>query len=77
MSPTHGPVPQGISRRTLLRATTATAGAIATAAAFAELETPAAAAAGFVKGVDISWAPQMEAQGYSWKNASGQTQDLL
>ncbi|MDX3111912.1 MULTISPECIES: glycosyl hydrolase 53 family protein [Streptomyces] len=71
------PVAGRISRRTLLRATTATAGAIATAAAFAELDMPAEAAASFVKGVDISWAPQMEARGYSWKNAGGQTQDLL
>ncbi|HJP76841.1 MAG TPA: glycosyl hydrolase 53 family protein [Pseudonocardiaceae bacterium] len=37
----------------------------------------AKAATTFFKGVDISWAPQMEAHGYSWKNASGQTQDLL
>ncbi|MEU1006495.1 glycosyl hydrolase 53 family protein [Streptomyces tibetensis] len=73
----RNPAPARISRRTLLRATTATAGALATAAALAELETPAYAAAGFVKGVDISWVPQMEARGYSWKNASGQTQDLL
>ncbi|MEX3106311.1 MULTISPECIES: glycosyl hydrolase 53 family protein [unclassified Streptomyces] len=71
------PVAGRISRRTLLRATTATAGAIATAAAFAELQTPAEAAEGFVNGADISWAPQMEARGFSWKNASGQTQDLL
>jgi arabinogalactan endo-1,4-beta-galactosidase len=71
------PVAGRITRRTLLRATTATAGALATAVAFAELETPAEAAASFVKGVDISWAPQMEARGYSWKNAGGQTQDLL
>jgi arabinogalactan endo-1,4-beta-galactosidase len=77
MSPTPASGSGRISRRTLLRATTATAGAIATAAALAELETPAEAAAGFVKGVDISWVPQMEARGYSWKNASGQTQDLL
>ncbi|WP_307040265.1 hypothetical protein [Streptomyces achromogenes] len=55
-----------MSRRTLLKATSATAGAIATAAALAELETPAnAAAAPFVKGVDVSWAPQMEARGFS------------
>ncbi|MEU7658338.1 glycosyl hydrolase 53 family protein [Streptomyces lincolnensis] len=66
-----------VGRRTLLKATTATAGAIAAAAAFAELETPAEAAAGFVKGVDVSWVPQMEARGFSWKNASGQKQDLL
>ncbi|MFF7490134.1 glycosyl hydrolase 53 family protein [Streptomyces luteogriseus] len=71
------PVAGPITRRTLLKATTATAGALATAVAFAELETPAEAAASFVKGVDISWAPQMEARGYSWKNAGGQTQDLL
>jgi arabinogalactan endo-1,4-beta-galactosidase len=64
------PVAGRITRRTLLRATTATA------VAFAE-ETPAEAAASLVKGVGISWAPQMEARGYSWKNAGGQTQDLL
>ncbi|MEV3973440.1 glycosyl hydrolase 53 family protein [Streptomyces sp. NPDC050698] len=75
MSPSPAPAP--ISRRTLLKATTATAGVLATSAALAELGTPAHAAAGFVKGVDISWVPQMEARGYSWKNASGQTQDLL
>jgi len=67
----------GTSRRTLLKATTATAGAIAAAAALGELAPSAEAATGFVKGVDVSWAPQMEAHGYSWKNASGQTQDLL
>ncbi|MFF8386444.1 glycosyl hydrolase 53 family protein [Streptomyces kanasensis] len=77
MSPTPAPGHGRISRRTLLKATTATAGAIATAAALAELEAPAHAAAGFVKGVDISWAPQMEAHGHSWRNASGQQQDLL
>jgi arabinogalactan endo-1,4-beta-galactosidase len=38
---------------------------------------PALPAAGFVKAADISWAAQMEAHGYSWKNANGQTQDLL
>lgn len=76
MSPTPAPTSARITRRTLLKATTATAGAIASATALAELETPAHAAAGFVKGVDISWVPQMEARGYSWKNASGQTQDL-
>ena len=66
--------PRRIGRRTLLRATTATAGAVATAAAFA---TQADAAATFIKGADVSWAPQMEAAGYTWKNSSGQTQDLL
>jgi arabinogalactan endo-1,4-beta-galactosidase len=73
----HASGPEGISRRTLLKATTATAGTIAAAAALGELASPAEAATSFVKGVDISWAPQMEAHGYSWKNAGGQTQDLL
>ncbi|MEV5345896.1 glycosyl hydrolase 53 family protein [Streptomyces achromogenes] len=77
MSPTPTAGSGRISRRTLLRATTATAGALATAAALSESGPPAEAAAGFVKGVDISWVPQMEAHGYSWKNASGQPQDLL
>jgi arabinogalactan endo-1,4-beta-galactosidase len=78
MSPIpHVPGSEGVSRRTLLKATTATAGAIAAAAALGELAAPAEAATGFVKGVDVSWAPQMEAAGYSWKNAAGQTQDLL
>jgi arabinogalactan endo-1,4-beta-galactosidase len=65
-----------LSRRTVLRATTATAGTLAAAAALAEFAGPAEAAT-FVKGADVSWAPQMEAHGYTWKNASGQTQDLL
>src|SRR5690349_532269 len=66
-----------LSRRTLLKASAATAGAVATAAAFTELGPPADAATTFVKGADVSWAPQMEAHGYTWKNAQGQTQDLL
>ncbi|MDQ0681951.1 phosphodiesterase/alkaline phosphatase D-like protein [Streptomyces achromogenes] len=66
MSPSQSSCSGSMSRRTLLKATSATAGAIATAAALAELETPAnAAAAPFVKGVDVSWAPQMEARGFS------------
>ncbi|MFJ7296755.1 hypothetical protein [Streptomyces collinus] len=48
------PVAGHITRRTLLKATTAPDGALATAVAFAE-ETPGEAAASFVKGVDISW----------------------
>ncbi len=38
---------------------------------------PAQPAATFVKAVDVSWAPQMLAHGYSWKNSAGQSQDLL
>ena len=71
------PHPGRISRRTLLKATTATAGTVAAAAAFADLGPAADAATTFVKGADVSWALQMEAAGYTWKNASGQTQDLL
>ena len=74
------PSPSGagrISRRTVLKGSVATAGVVAAASAFAELGPPAEAATTFVKGADVSWAPQMEAAGYSWKNAKGQTQDLL
>jgi arabinogalactan endo-1,4-beta-galactosidase len=53
-----------------------TAGAVAAAAAFTELS-PSAEAASIVYAADVSWAPQMEARGFSWKNASGQKQDLL
>jgi hypothetical protein len=28
-------------------------------------------------GADISWAPQMEAHGYYWKNANGVKEDIL
>lgn len=45
--------------------------------AFAAPASEQAVAATFVKAADVSWAPQMEAHGYSWKNSSGQTQDLL
>lgn len=74
-----------ISRRTLIKTGTATVGAIAAAAAFAELApatadagiTAGAGAGSFIKGCDVSWAPQMEAAGYTWKSSSGITQDLL
>jgi hypothetical protein len=49
MYPTQASGSGRISRRTLLKAATATA--------LAELETPANAAAGFFKAVDISWVP--------------------
>jgi arabinogalactan endo-1,4-beta-galactosidase len=69
------PVPRsggGLSRRTLLKASAAGAGV---AAAFAEFGSADAAA--FVYAADVSWAPQMEANGYTWKNSAGQNQDLL
>jgi arabinogalactan endo-1,4-beta-galactosidase len=64
-----------LGRRSLLLGAAAGAGALVLGAS--ALAAPAPAATTFFKGVDISWAPQMQAHGYSWKNASGQTQDLL
>jgi arabinogalactan endo-1,4-beta-galactosidase len=63
-----------ISRRTLLKAAAAGASALALGSAFAS--SPAEAAT-FIKGADISWLPQMEANGYTFNNASGVQQDLL
>jgi arabinogalactan endo-1,4-beta-galactosidase len=34
-------------------------------------------AALFVNGADINWAQRMMANGYTWKNASGTTEDLF
>ncbi|MBS2963699.1 glycosyl hydrolase 53 family protein [Actinocrinis puniceicyclus] len=64
-----------ISRRTLLRATTLGAGAL-TLGQLA-CARPAAAAAAFYKGADVSWVPQMEAQGYYWLDAGGVRRDIL
>jgi len=61
----------GFSRRSLLIGAAAGAGALALGTA------PEASAATFVKGADISWMPQMEANGYYWLNKSGQRQDLF
>ena len=61
----------GISRRSLMIGAAAGAGALALGTA------PAASAATYVKGADISWMPQMEANGYYWLNKSGQRQDLF
>jgi len=63
-----------ISRRALLTGTAAGAGALALGVGgFA----PAARAATFVKGADVSWLPQMEATGYTWNNSSGVRQDVF
>jgi len=61
----------GISRRSLMIGAAAGAGALALGTA------PQASAATFVKGADISWMPQMEANGYYWLNKSGVRQDLF
>lgn len=37
----------------------------------------AQAAPAFANGADISWIPGMEAQGYTWKDKSGTTRDIL
>src|SRR6266700_6676806 len=63
-----------ISRRTLLKGAVVGTGALALGSAFAS--SPAEAAT-FIKGADISWLPQMEANGYTFNNASGVQQDLL
>jgi arabinogalactan endo-1,4-beta-galactosidase len=64
----------GVSRRGLLIGAAAGAGTLALGAS--DLA-PAASAATFVKGADISWMPQMEANGYYWLDKSGQRQDLF
>ncbi|MDX3229731.1 glycosyl hydrolase 53 family protein [Streptomyces sp. ME19-01-6] len=63
-----------VSRRTLVRG--AVVGATALAAGPA-LNIGQASAAAFVKGADISWLPQMEAGGYTFRNSSGTQQDLF
>lgn len=66
---------QSISRRSLLQASAVGAGALA----LGELGfgQSAQAATTFYKGADISWASQMEAHGYYWKNPSGVKQDIF
>jgi arabinogalactan endo-1,4-beta-galactosidase len=64
-----------LSRRTLLKGAGLGVGALALGEAM--LASPAQAAATFIKGADISWLPQMEAHGYTFKNTSGVQQDLL
>jgi arabinogalactan endo-1,4-beta-galactosidase len=58
----------------VLLGTAAGAGALALGAG---TMTEASAASSFIKGADISWLPQMEANGYTFNNSSGTRQDLL
>ena len=67
---------QQISRRTLLKAAGMGASALALGGALSSTYQIAQAAT-FYKGADVSWVPQMEANGYTWKNASGTQQDIL
>jgi arabinogalactan endo-1,4-beta-galactosidase len=64
-----------ISRRRLLQ--TAAVGAGALALGDLAFGPRAEAATTFYKGADVSWAPQMEAHGYYWRNARGVKQDLF
>ncbi|MFJ8955111.1 glycosyl hydrolase 53 family protein [Streptomyces sp. NPDC102381] len=75
MSPTDGTTARHISRRTLLTGTAAGAAAVALSGQLGA--GTAHAAAPFIKGADISWAAQMEANGYTWRNKDGVEQDLL
>lgn len=63
-----------VSRRTLLAGAAAGAGALALGAGSTAQAAPAAT---FVKGADISWMPQMEANGYYWNDKFGQRKDLF
>jgi arabinogalactan endo-1,4-beta-galactosidase len=62
-----------VSRRALLAGAAAGAVGLTVGAPFGA---SSAQAASFVNGADISWAQQMTANGYTWKNASGTTQNL-
>lgn len=65
-----------INRRTLLKAAGAGVGAAALASPlFTNIAGEAAST--FYKGADISWAPQMEANGYYFNNSQGVRQDIL
>ncbi len=66
--------PAGVRRRTVLLGAAAGAGALALGAGIAPTR---AQAAGFIRGADISWAPQMEANGYIWRDSSGTQRDLF
>jgi arabinogalactan endo-1,4-beta-galactosidase len=65
-----------ISRRDLMRAGAVGAGALALGLGELAAARPAQAAA-FFTGADVSWVPQMEANGYFWRNAAGVREDIL
>ncbi|HLI68686.1 MAG TPA: glycosyl hydrolase 53 family protein [Ktedonobacteraceae bacterium] len=67
--------PHVIGRRTLLKMAGVGTGALALGGLLQAF--PAAAASTFLNGADVSWVPQMEANGYYWKNASGVQEDIL
>lgn len=63
-----------VGRRMVLKAAGAGAGAFALSSALPALT---AQAATFIKGADVSWLPQMEANGYTFYNSSGAEEDVL
>jgi len=63
-----------LSRRTLLAGAAAGAVGLTVGSPFGATH---AQAASFVNGADVSWAQQMTANGYTWKNASGTTENLF
>jgi arabinogalactan endo-1,4-beta-galactosidase len=67
--------PSGLRRRTILAGAAAGAGAVALGTTV--LRGQADAATTFVRGADVSWLPQMEAKGFTWKDKSGIQRDLL
>jgi arabinogalactan endo-1,4-beta-galactosidase len=67
---------RSINRRTLLKTAVVGTGALMLGGALAAIPQSAEAAT-FYKGADVSWVPQMEANGYIWKNANGVQQDIL
>jgi arabinogalactan endo-1,4-beta-galactosidase len=74
-----------IRRRALLKVVGTSAGVLALGGAGAgtvvqekaQSSLVAYAASPFIKGADVSWLPQMEANGYTFFNANGVQQDLL
>jgi arabinogalactan endo-1,4-beta-galactosidase len=74
MTSQHQGPPPGVQRRTVLLGAAAATGAatlgLATTAAPAQ-------AASFIRGADISWMPQMEANGYYWLDKNGVRRDLF
>lgn len=65
---------QGFSRRTFLAGSSAAAVAATTVPLLAS---PASADTTFIKGADVGWVPQMEANGYYWLDQNGVERDIL
>ncbi|HET9173225.1 MAG TPA: glycosyl hydrolase 53 family protein [Actinospica sp.] len=66
-----------VSRRALLAGAAAGAVGLTALGTSVGAAASASAATAFVNGADISWAQQMTANGYTWKNASGATEGIF